>query len=482
MPLQGLEPSMASLSAVSSQLHISYPPAAVPSSLLPQNTPFIAPDASHDYPLPTIDVPIEHPPVYASPGKVPTSLSPSPGAHSNESDAQMRGRIPATAAAGTILSLFTFSQIYQRVLFNKITPKSERADEKSWVASSHSWLDRKVCTWFGVCGVGHLNKAAWTTPKYQLEEQDLFPLNQAETGTKQTLGDFWESANVNPDDWSDNERVLREIPGYVLEHAPYIHLYSGEHFWPCDIANHLIHTTPHLNYTALQATDDHPNLTHLNYLNDWNGGRFVYLQSDDNVEDRPEWLGGETNIPTIPDDSDSENWADWETPSGGFTEDKEGESEDWFSSGTGDTVDRGGIRSASKSGSAPVTVPTNTAEDEQLAEEEESSRRRNLGKKLVGGRSDAPVVLIVVEKDDGVVDAFFFFFYSYNLGNTVFNVRFGNHVGDWEHTVIRFQHGEPKAIFFSEHNFGEAYHWDAVEKIGKRVSYPHSCVEITNIQ
>jgi len=77
-------------------------------------------------------------------------------------------------------------------------------------------------------------------------------------------------------------------------------------------------------------------------------------------------------------------------------------------------------------------------------------------------------VLVVIEKDNGVVDAFFFFFYSYNLGNKVFNVRFGNHVGDWEHTVVRFQHGKPKAVFFSEHSFGEAYTYDALEKIGKR--------------
>lgn len=102
-------------------------------------------------------------------------------------------------------------------------------------------------------------------------------------------------------------------------------------------------------------------------------------------------------------------------------------------------------------------------------------RRRFEGKKVVGGRSDAPAVLVVVPKGDGVVDAFWFFFYSYNLGNTVFNVRFGNHVGDWEHTTVRFHNGVPKAVFFSEHAFGEAYTWDAVEKIGRRVSYAGSC-------
>jgi hypothetical protein len=394
----------------------------------------------------------------------------------------MKARKPAIAAAGTFLSLFTFSQLYQRVLFDKITPISERREEKQWVASSQSWVDRKVCNWFGFCGLAHLNKAGWTTPQ---TGRKAYAAGNGES--KVNLTEFWESANTSPEQWSDEERILREVPGYVLEHAPYIHLYSGEKFWPCDIAEHLIHTTPHLNYTALQASSDHPNLTDLNDLNRW--GPFVYLQSDDNVEDRPQWLGGETNIPSKPDDSDPGNWADWEDHTGAtFKEDKDGEEEPWFHAGVGDTRDKGGVRPPSGAITSPVPVPTDTPEGEQLVYEgkprddkpghdeprhdephhEIDLIRRGMGKKVVGGRSDAPAVLIVVEKGDGVVDAFFFFFYSYNLGNKVFNVRFGNHVGDWEHTVVRFQHGEPKAVFFSEHSFGEAYRWDAVEKIGKR--------------
>lgn len=87
-----------------------------------------------------------------------------------------------------------------------------------------------------------------------------------------------------------------------------------------------------------------------------------------------------------------------------------------------------------------------------------------------GGRSKAPAVMICVDKGDGIVDAFWFFFYGFNQGNMVFNVRFGNHVGDWEHTLIRFQRGIPKYVFFSEHSFGSAFSYGAVEKIGKRVS------------
>jgi hypothetical protein len=73
-------------------------------------------------------------------------------------------------------------------------------------------------------------------------------------------------------------------------------------------------------------------------------------------------------------------------------------------------------------------------------------------------------VLILVDKGSGILDAFWFFFYSYNLGQTVLNIRFGNHVGDWEHTMIRFENGIPRGVFFSEHEGGQAYAWPAVEK------------------
>jgi hypothetical protein len=83
-------------------------------------------------------------------------------------------------------------------------------------------------------------------------------------------------------------------------------------------------------------------------------------------------------------------------------------------------------------------------------------------------RSPAPVVLIVVDKGDHV-DAFWFFFYSFNLGNQVLGVRFGNHVGDWEHTMIRFRKGKPIQTYFSEHEWGAGYEWDDCEKKGDRI-------------
>jgi len=70
----------------------------------------------------------------------------------------------------------------------------------------------------------------------------------------------------------------------------------------------------------------------------------------------------------------------------------------------------------------------------------------------------------MVDKGHGILDAFWFYFYSYNLGTTVLNIRFGNHIGDWEHSLIRFHHGKPKAVFFSAHSGGTAYAFKAVEK------------------
>ena len=310
------------------------------------------------------------------------------------------------------------------------------------MASSDSWLDRRICNWFGVCGVTHLNKSGWT--QAQLRSKSRNQLAVVGESNNLTFNDFWSSGKTNPEEWSEYERELRKIPDYVLEYAPYVHLYSGEEFWPCDIADHLVHTTPHLNYTPLQASSDHPNLTNLNELNEW--GRFVYLQSDDNVEERPEWLGGETNIPTEP-----EEWNHSDGISMGARNEKDIED------------------SASVENAADPLYQSNKHEGllgTKSGPRGESDKR---GAGVRGGRSDAPAVLILVDKGEGVVDAFWFFFYSYNLGNKVFNVRFGNHVGDWEHTVVRFHHGKPKEVWFSEHNFGLTYTYEAVEKIGKRV-------------
>ena len=261
------------------------------------------------------------------------------------------------------------------------------------------------CSWFGVC----------STTKSQSRPSQPF-LSKAKYSDDDKIDDDDEAYlydtgydNIgNPEDWKHDNRTMNEIPQYVLDYAPLVYLFSGEQFWPCDIADHLNHVTPNLNYTPILSRTNNLNLTNLDVLNEYDDGRFVYLKSDDNVEERPDWLGGQKNIPNQPE----------EQP-----------------------------RSYHPHG--------------------KPSDARNQERPTVG-RSSAPAVLVTVNKGHGIVDAFWFYFYSYNLGNKVLNIRFGNHIGDWEHSLIRFQHGKPKIVFFSEHFFGEAYTYDAVEKIGPR--------------
>ncbi|KAK5011013.1 hypothetical protein LTR28_006322 [Elasticomyces elasticus] len=281
------------------------------------------------------------------------------------------------------------------------------------------------------------------------------------------LGSFWTSGDENPDGWSENERRLREIPQYVLDHAPYVHLYSEEQFWPCDIAEHLVHTSPHLNYTPIEEMADDRTLTNLDELNKFHG-RWVFLQSDDNVEKRPNWLGGSKNIPSNSGNSESEDDDDDSIPKpdgGSYEQDK---LKDWYDVGDRDVISRGGTR---LDPTEPDLLPSKDGNGNLNATDAlptlPSSKDGKRNPHARGGRSTAPAVLIVVPKPNGVLDAFWFYFYSYNLGNVVV-WRFGNHVGDWEHTVVRFQHGQPQAVFLSEHSGGQAYSYGAMEKLGGR--------------
>jgi len=346
----------------------------------------------------------------------------------------------------------------------------EAREEAKWISSSSSWIDRQACRYFGLCGTAHFqfNRPFRRHGKMRFQE----PLGEQEEW--QTA---WTSGKPSPENWTDDERVLREVPQYVLDYAPLVHLYSGEEFWPSDIAEHLYHITPYLNYTPVQSRWQHPKLNDLDGLNKWEKGRFVYLTSNDNVEDRPEWLAGDKNIPErvpglVDDNLDDEPWAEWDgRVDGELPADIKDGRKPWYDAGKGGTRDRGGGRPNPTAGSR-IAVPTETVEGEDYVieyQEQPVLKRSLIGKRMVGGRSEAPAVLIAIDKGNGIVDAFWFYFYSYNLGNLVFNVRFGNHVGDWEHSLIRFKDGKPKAVFFSEHSFGEAYSYEAVEKIGQRV-------------
>lgn len=76
--------------------------------------------------------------------------------------------------------------------------------------------------------------------------------------------------------------------------------------------------------------------------------------------------------------------------------------------------------------------------------------------------------IIINDRGHGRVDVFYMYFYAYNLGTTVFFQELGDHVGDWEHNMIRFQDGRPLEIWYSQHANGEAFTYETVEKKDRR--------------
>ncbi|KAJ9384592.1 hypothetical protein DTO063F5_4662 [Paecilomyces variotii] len=360
----------------------------------------------------------------------------------------------AIAVLSSLIAYVSINSLYRAVNPSAFIWYEEDYDEPRWIASSHSWVDRKACRWLGLCGTAHLRPVR---PRFGHRKAGLQePVDDDNAPWRSAWGP---AANFSAQ-WSDDDRVLREIPDYVFEYAPLVHLFSKEQFWPGDIAEHLYHITPMLNYTPIQSPWDHSTLRNLDQLNQFQQGRHVFLTSNDNVEDRPAWLEGEKNIPDPGDSDPEEPWADWDgRVDGAIPGDTYDERTKWYDSGDESPLQE-------ETGPVPVDTP----EGEEFRDE---LRKRFGGKRIRdeshnGGRSDAPAVLIVVDKGHGIIDAFWFYFYSFNLGNVVLNVRFGNHVGDWEHCLVRFHNGKPKALFFSAHSAGEAYSYEAVEKIGKR--------------
>ena len=338
---------------------------------------------------------------------------------------------------------------------------AEAKEDAKWIATSHSWTDRTACKWVGICGGDHWRSQTrwWRTSR---------PADQYRLQISHSHKGDWHDTLSHPSNWTKDERVLRNIPKYVYDYAPLVHLYSGEKYWPCDIADHLYHVTPKLNHTPIQNYS--PNLTHLARLNEFNKGRHVFLTSNDDPEQAPDWLSGEKNIPraNVKDKNraDAKKGMEWDGRVDGEALDDVARREGWYEVGEGNK--HGFVkRRAAPSSEAVANL---LAFDVESFHEAIQARDSHAWRDRKAGKSKAPAVLIAVDKGDGIVDAFWFYFYSFNLGNKVLNIRFGNHVGDWEHSMVQFQHGEPKAIFLSEHNFGGAYSYDAIEKIGKRVS------------
>lgn len=407
----------------------------------------------------------------------------------------------AKVAIGFLSSLVIFATLNS--LAHTLNPKAfvwstEDLEEIPWIASSHSWVDRQACRWLGLCGAAHVQPGQTrfghrktpslpSDPSSAVEQLE----DDAAEEEKDPLAPSWQAAawSTGPDpsnQWDDSERALRQIPGYVFEYAPLVHLFSGEQFWPGDIAEHLFHVTPTLNYTPIQSQLQHPTLRDLDQLNLWAKNGHVFLTSNDNVEDLPPWLTGDHNIPQS-GPSDEESWADWDgRVDGEIPGDTDESRSKWFDVSKPDSqldsqlddteCDDNDVDDNQSIADVLANFDPDEfffGDDDDDDDDLEQELRKRFGGQPVklektGGRSNAPAVLLTVDKGNGVIDAFWFYFYSFNLGPMVLDVRFGNHIGDWEHCLVRFHNGQPKALFFSAHSGGEAYSYEAVEKIGRR--------------
>ncbi|EGV64733.1 Vacuolar protein sorting-associated protein 62 [Yamadazyma tenuis] len=180
-----------------------------------------------------------------------------------------------------------------------------------------------------------------------------------------------------------------EVPDYILEYAPVVHLYSEERYLPYDIGKFVTHF--HVEYdngTTVPGTEANMNLKKLSELPEEED---YFLTSNSDFDSDPEWITGIKNKPSL----------------------------------------------------------------------------------ATGEIKDAPAVLIVVDKGNGWVDAYWFYFYSFNLGPFVMGSGpYGNHVGDWEHSLVRYYNGEPVIVWMSAHGGGQAFYYHNLEKYESNPNHP----------
>ncbi|KAF8005393.1 hypothetical protein HF325_000850 [Metschnikowia pulcherrima] len=191
---------------------------------------------------------------------------------------------------------------------------------------------------------------------------------------------------------TEEKRTLRsgEIPQYVLDFAPFVHLYSEERYFPYDIKKFVEHFSVKFGNGTVVHGQENGRL-HISMLEHLPKHSGIYLTANEDFDKDPEWITGLKNKPSL----------------------------------------------------------------------------RN------GEIKDAPAILIVVDKGNGWVDAFWFYFYSFNLGPFVMGSGpYGNHVGDWEHSLVRFYKGSPVIVWMSAHGGGGAYHYTNLEKYELDSNHP----------
>lgn len=190
---------------------------------------------------------------------------------------------------------------------------------------------------------------------------------------------------------SPEQRTLRygQLPQYVIDYAPYVHLYLEERYMPYDVRDFVSHFHAEFgNGTVIDVDDGCLDIALLSALPK---DKDIYLTSNEDFVSDPDWITGVHNQPSLVD----------------------------------------------------------------------------------GKIENAPAILIVVDKGNGWVDAFWFYFYSFNLGPFVLGGGpYGNHVGDWEHSLMRFYKGKPLILWMSAHGGGGAFFFDRLEKHEVETNHP----------
>ncbi|RKP28632.1 hypothetical protein METBISCDRAFT_3063, partial [Metschnikowia bicuspidata] len=190
---------------------------------------------------------------------------------------------------------------------------------------------------------------------------------------------------------SPEQRTLRygQLPQYVIDYAPYVHLYLEERYMPYDVRDFVSHFHAEFgNGTVIDVDDGCLDIALLSALPK---DKDIYLTSNEDFVSDPDWITGVHNQPSLVD----------------------------------------------------------------------------------GKIENAPAILIVVDKGNGWVDAFWFYFYSFNLGPFVLGGGpYGNHVGDWEHSLMRFYKGMPLILWMSAHGGGGAFFFDRLEKHEVETNHP----------
>ncbi|KAJ4396630.1 Vacuolar protein sorting-associated protein 62 [Gnomoniopsis smithogilvyi] len=369
--------------------------------------------------------------------------------------------------AAAIIAILVFITWFVPKALNPTPPSPEQAKaDKAWIDSSPYWLDRQACRWFSVCGIHHMR---WDDPVKPrgppMSLEDLKALGELELKRRALLdsSESWQDLRKRGRIYEPGQK-LDDVPDFVLRNAPLVHLYSEENFWPSDIAEHVQHMTPYFEHEPANMTES---LSLANMFDLTAKPGVVFLTSNEDVEQRPEWLSSHVSEPT-PFDENGDEKVD---PADGHEDEEE---QKWYSEGTTWwNVDKDHplhrISDPRERSFEPRDMIFKHTRRAQIASEDPQKPMPpppgTPGHKPdASGYSKAPAVLVLVDKGSGILDVFWFFFYSYNLGQTVLNMRFGNHVGDWEHCMVRFENGVPRAMFLSEHEGGQAYAWAALEK------------------